>query len=1183
MERPEAPTRPETGRPRVARDAQPLVDVHDPNFGLLASDASWRTSWSAIIAGRFTSSPHSGLLFVEHSTGFAELYETDGGGRIRAPFVRQYSPLGDRATWTQIVSGVFGPSGLTGLLLYDRAAGVGEIYDNTGNGDFVRRRHYEGWRTSWTHIVTGRFVSSSPYSAVFFYSASENYAEIWATDGQGHIGTTPWQTFRDFSERRFTHVLAGEFHWTPGYIDVVPTLHDLFFYDAVAGYGEMYRSDHPAGEARSRVVLDRAAASDALPRHVTGVVAGNFGGLGNTDLAFYDSSTGTIGFYAFRDTSDTTADIVLRETQSGLRRSPTTLLVAGHFSMANPDDHWFNDGPVVAGAPAFDPNWRHGTGAFSDLLIYDRAAGVGECYFHEPIDPPSEPLEGYITSRSVHRGEAPFSSGSVLPGESIAFHVSSQRGPYSITIYRQGLTEQPMATVEGLPSAPTPFRIARNAYKDGAGWPAVATFVVPEWPSGVYLARVETIRSPKHTIDLPFVVRARDGSASGILLVLADTTYQAYNDWGGRNSYGHLSGADFVGAFPSTSALRIPYGFHLAFDRPFHGGFGNALQTWEIPFIQWLSRRGIPVDVCTSRDLHVEPPDSDRDRLLLFVGHHEYWTAEMRTHVERFAKSGGNVAFFSGNVCWWQIRLSDDGTELRCYKVAGFDPVSGTSDHERTTVHWFDDLVKRPETALTGVSWLGEGGLYYDQDHRFTVTRADHWVFANTGLTNGATFGGYSSVPNGVEDRSVAGAESDRVQDGGPNGLTSPPDFGVARILDLSGSFEVGTMGTFTAEGGTGVVFNAPTLNWALGLNHDENSWNVIDQITLNVVSRLGPISAGPWASVSEGSTVPGGSLTAVVTAPGRISLFVADSAGGVFTTSGNPDSGWRPWASVSEGATTPGGKITAVALGANRVALFLADPGGGVFTASGRADGGWGPWRSVSEGSTLPGAQVSAVVMGSNRIALFLADAGGSVFTTVGSPDGPWGPWRSVSEGVTTPGGDVTALAVAPNRIALFLADPGGGVFTTSGNPDAGWGPWRSVSEGATTPGALITAIGSNRVALFLADPGGGVFTTSGSPDTGWGPWQSVADGATTPGAPITAVAMAPNGLALCLADRAGGVHATSGSADRGWLRWRTVSEGRSTPGARVMAVSVARNQASLFVVDPAGGIYAASLTLGA
>ena len=326
-------------------------------------------------------------------------------------------------------------------------------------------------------------------------------------------------------------------------------------------------------------------------------------------------------------------------------------------------------------------------------------------------------------------------------------------------------------------------------------------------------------------------------------LVLSDTTQNAYNDWGGRNAYGYVSNDDFAGAYPSTSALRVPFGFQLSFERPLHGGFGNAFQSWEIPFIQWLARRGVAVDVCTCRDLHFAQPDRQKYRLLLFVGHQEYWTAQMRDSVEAFAKAGGNVAFFSGNVAWWQIRITPDGRQLICYKVAGFDPVSTTSNHDQTTVHWFDDLVKRPETALTGVSWLGDDAFYSDQSHRFTVKNADSWVFAGTGLANSDTFGGYSSMNDGNIDSSVCGGETDRVQSNGPNGMNSPAGYTLASIYDLVyPDLEVGTMGMFSPGG---IVFNAATINWSLGLSRDAASWNGIDQITLNVLAKLRTAPSG--------------------------------------------------------------------------------------------------------------------------------------------------------------------------------------------------------------------------------------------------------------------------------------------------------------------------------------------------
>jgi hypothetical protein len=354
--------------------------------------------------------------------------------------------------------------------------------------------------------------------------------------------------------------------------------------------------------------------------------------------------------------------------------------------------------------------------------------------------------------------------------------------------------------------------------------------------------------------------------------------------------------------------------------------------------------------------------------------------------------------------------------------------------------------------------------------------------------------------------------------------------------------------------------------------------------------------AALPWTSVSEGRSTPGAPVTAVEmrNQPGRFALFLADPNGGVYTTSGNAQDGWAPWSSVSEGRSAPGGTVTAVEIfnQPGSFAVFLADPAGGVYTTSGNTQNGWGPWSSVSEGSTRPGAPVSALEIPNQRgrFAVFLADPAGGVYTTSGNARDGWAPWSSVSEGSTAPGGTVTALpTISPEgHFALFLADPNGGVYTTEGSTQRGWGPWSSVSEGSTRPGARVTAVQigtrDDLFALLLADPNGGVYTTSGSRSRGWAPWSSVSEGRTTAGGAVTAVAMRKipdSRIAVFLADPNGGVYTTVGSDRDGWGMWSNVREGRTTPGAPVSAVRAQQDQVALFLADPNGGIYTSSLFL--
>jgi N,N-dimethylformamidase beta subunit-like, C-terminal len=459
----------------------------------------------------------------------------------------------------------------------------------------------------------------------------------------------------------------------------------------------------------------------------------------------------------------------------------------------------------------------------------------------------------------------------VLPGGKIDFHVNSRVGPYTIKVYRQGVNEILMASVPVVAEFPGPYPIGPLAWRDGPDWPVAAELTIPpDWPSGLYLARVEQLplrpqpgpanaalrlegvprilgdplggSGPQASVDLPFVVRtASRGSQSRILLCIANTTYQAYNWWGGRCLYGFRSRGYRVWSLGTTSQEpfleQMPRAFRVSLRRP-HNPLPDPefpdvpvkkWQFWEVPLIRWLARRGIAVDLCTETDLHEDSELLANYKLLVSAGHDEYWSKEMRDRVEAFTGAGGNVAFFSGNICWWQIRFEEDNRKMLCYKDRTFDPLNDTQEEHLVTVNWYDTPVQRPETSMTGVSYYGTPAPYpgWVLCQQFVVQDPDHWVLAGTGLETDEFFGQYAG-----ETRTVVGTETDRYQENDPN---SPRDFQKVATVFWKGR-EAANLGTFT-RGGT--VFTASTMNWLLGLSED-GPGGVIDQITQNVVDRLG-------------------------------------------------------------------------------------------------------------------------------------------------------------------------------------------------------------------------------------------------------------------------------------------------------------------------------------------------------
>jgi hypothetical protein len=778
----------------------------------------WRQTWTHIVAGKFSNAPFNALLFYEQSNGYAEFYETNGFGQTT--FLQSYT--GWRTSWTHIVSGAFYGLERTGLLFYDQAAGFAAIYDTDGHGNLVfPPREYSGWRPSWTHITTIRLPESakkSDFSAILLYDQTAGHGEILECDGEGGL-----------------NLIVEADGWRTSWTDVVGDSfcgNGVLFYEQPTSHGEVYVV---TGNENTGFGFEQAAQNESLPP-ATYIIPGNFG-WADPSFLFYDRPNGRVTFVFFQP-----------------RFVDGTIVIGGGEIRSDPNnsniesyDGWRTSWDIIVPGNFWepDPEYVKFQNGFTDLLFYERADGYSEFYLHEPFEAiPAENLEGYV------------SPGSVVPGETINFYVNSRIGPYTIHVYRQDSDEVFMTGIRSVRQFPQPFPIRRLDYRDGPAWPAVAELTIPEnWRSGLYLARVEASSVQAPPLDIPFVVRAQNpGSQSKILLCIPDATYAAYNFWGGRSLYGFTTrGLSFWSYGPSLDPYRgnyqIPRSFRVALARPYRNGFPKW-QQWEVPLIRWLARQGIPVELCTGTDLHKDQANHTNllksYRLLVSVGHDEYWSKEMRDNVEGFAYLGGNVVFLSGNVCWFQVRYDLNVQSQICYKDARFDPYN-PGWRELVTVNWYDQPVYRPETSLTGVSYLGA----LDQYPAYKIpdrTRA-HWVFKDV---ISRVFGIYI-VPGDPTFKSVVGYETDHRQ---PN---SPPNFCTlaevpSKIKFVDGKWVpqdfndpnpviAATMGIFETKG-KGQVLTVGTINWSLGLNEalDQNDplWNDIDQITRNIFDRLG-------------------------------------------------------------------------------------------------------------------------------------------------------------------------------------------------------------------------------------------------------------------------------------------------------------------------------------------------------
>ncbi|MBX3443646.1 MAG: hypothetical protein KF774_14660 [Planctomyces sp.] len=468
----------------------------------------------------------------------------------------------------------------------------------------------------------------------------------------------------------------------------------------------------------------------------------------------------------------------------------------------------------------------------SGLCLLLLAAGLDAERARASEAPPALFVEGYADRVSY------------APGEEVQFHVSTTAPTYSLEIARIGAESQIVFSKSDIPGAAHP--VPEHASSHGCGWPeSFRTTVLQGWTSGYYQATFRAMDTGgkfvgrgRRTAESStfFIVRpAIPGRSTKILLQLSTNTYNAYNNWGGGSLYGYHGRANLQGN-------------RVSFLRPSASQFA----AWERPFVAWAEKNGYELDYCANSDLEQLPDLLKNYQLVLSVGHDEYWSAGMRDKLEAFIGRGGNVAFFSGNTCCWQVRPEDNGTALLCWKQAfNMDPVFREKDKSKLSTLWSHHLVGRPENQLTGVGFLWGGyhlshGQFMDGKGAYRVHDPDHWIFAGTQLKQDDEFGAMHTIVgyecDGCELEWKDGIPSPTHRDGTPETfevLATCPARWHPDDCEWYDQWEPGRtgnacLGVYT-RGGT--VFTAGSTDWAHGLRGGDL---VVEQITKNILNRLG-------------------------------------------------------------------------------------------------------------------------------------------------------------------------------------------------------------------------------------------------------------------------------------------------------------------------------------------------------
>ena len=479
-------------------------------------------------------------------------------------------------------------------------------------------------------------------------------------------------------------------------------------------------------------------------------------------------------------------------------------------------------------------------------------------------------IQGFATDISVDRGET------------ISFKVDTHATDYRLDIYRLGyyggLGARLVATVQ--PSASLPqtqpacLSDPSTGLVDCGNWDVSASWRVPATAtSGIYIAKlVREDPEDGRASHIPFVVRD-DGGGSDLLFQTSDTTWQAYNTYGGNSLY--------TGS-PAGRAYKVSY------NRPFTTrccNFPNGATRagCSTPSIRWCA--GSSATATTSATRRASTPIGAAPSCWSTASSCRSATtstgpATSARTSKRRAPRACNLAFFSGNEVFWKTRweTSIDGSGHRL-PHAGLLQGDARQRQDRSAAGRVDGHVARSALQPAGRRRPPGERAHRDDLHgeRAPGRRDAGARGGRARCASGATpasrrwpTGEVAALPTGV-----LGSEWDEDLDNGsrPPGLVRLSTTTVADVQllqDYGSTYASGPAThhlTLYRHASGALVFGAGTIQWAWGLDdqHDDLPGTPTDarmqQATVNLFADMGvqpaTLQAGLVAASASTDTTP--------------------------------------------------------------------------------------------------------------------------------------------------------------------------------------------------------------------------------------------------------------------------------------------------------------------------------------
>jgi len=485
---------------------------------------------------------------------------------------------------------------------------------------------------------------------------------------------------------------------------------------------------------------------------------------------------------------------------------------------------------------------------------------------------------------------------SVLPGQTQRFKVDTTASSFTLEIYRLGYYggsgARKIATVTPTTATNQPncLTSASTGLVDCGNWSVSASWVVPATAvSGIYIAKLTS--NAGGASHIPFVVREDPAAAhhSDMLFQTSDTTWHAYNQYGGNSLY--------VGG-PGTSPGRA---YKVSYNRPITTrgtGAQDAVFNAEYPMVRFLESNGYDVSYTSGVDTDRNGSNLLLHKVFLSVGHDEYWSGPQRANIEAARAAGVHLAFFSGNEMFWKTRwetsIDGSGTPYRtlvCYKETHANAKIDPLDPPTWTGTWADPRFSppadggRPQNAVTGQMF----GVNDGDTTAIAVPAAfgKHRFWRNTSVATLAA-GATATMPTGTLGYEWDGDIDTGVLPPRLMRLSQLVHNSSQKLLDYGSTFGSGTithaLTLYRAASGA-LVFGAGTVQWSWGLdaNHDRGSTAAdvrMRQATVNLFADMGAQPATLQSGlVAATASIDATAPTSTITSPANGASFNASTA----------------------------------------------------------------------------------------------------------------------------------------------------------------------------------------------------------------------------------------------------------------------------------------------------------------